>query len=137
MDDCLFCKIAERDIPCEKVYEDQDVLAFLDIHPINPGHTLVIPKKHAADISALTRADFERLMGCVHALAPIVKKAVQADGINIGMNNGGAAGQLVFHAHLHIIPRYQNDGFRHWHGNPYGNGEIRAVAEKIRSAVAN
>jgi len=135
MNDCLFCKIVAGDIPCEKIYEDEDTFAFLDIHPINRGHALVIPKIHAENIYDIPREDFCNLMETVRQLAPAVKDAVNADGINIGMNNDGAAGQLVFHAHIHIIPRFVSDGHRHWHGTPYQNGEIRMVAEAIRIAV--
>lgn len=72
-------------------------------------------------------------METVRTLAPIVKSAVGADGINIGMNNGGAAGQIIFHAHVHIIPRHGEDGFRHWHGAPYEEGEAEKIGEKIRN----
>lgn len=137
MNECLFCKIVNGGIPCEKVYEDTDVLAFLDIHPINRGHTLVIPKQHANNIYDIPEEGFEQLMRHVHRLAPTIKEAVDADGINIGMNNDGAAGQLVFHAHVHIIPRFTNDGFRHWHGAPYTDGAMRATADAIKGVLEN
>lgn len=130
---CLFCKIISGEIPSEKVFEDEHTYAFLDIHPINRGHTLVVPKKHAENIHDISSTDFCTLMETVRTLSPIIKKAVGADGINIGINNGGAAGQIIFHAHAHIIPRYGNDGFRHWHGTPYQEGEIAKTGEMIRS----
>lgn len=132
--DCLFCKIIRGEIPSEKIYEDEDTYAFLDIHPINKGHTLVIPKVHAENIYDISSESFAALMKTVHLLTPTVKNAVNADGINIGINNGHAAGQLVFHSHVHIIPRFADDGFLHWHGEPYEEGEIQKTAEHIREA---
>lgn len=133
--DCLFCKIIHGEIPSEKIYEDEHTYAFLDIHPINKGHTLVIPKMHAENIHDISSENFCTLMETVRNLTPIVKDAVRADGINIGINNGHAAGQLVFHAHVHIIPRFTDDGFLHWHGAPPTEGELPAVATQIRNSI--
>jgi histidine triad (HIT) family protein len=130
--DCLFCKIIAGNIPAEKIYEDESTFAFLDIHPINKGHTLVIPKKHASDIHDIPSLDFCATMETARQLATRIKQAVNADGINIGINNGHAAGQLVFHAHVHIIPRYNNDGFATWHGEDYKEGEMHRIGEVIR-----
>jgi histidine triad (HIT) family protein len=133
--DCLFCQIVAGTIPSEKVYEDKTTYAFLDIHPVNPGHTLVIPKIHASNIYDIPQADFCTLMETVRRLAPLVKKAVSADGINIGMNNDGAAGQLVFHAHIHIIPRFEGDGHHHWHSAPYQEGEMPTIGSALRAHI--
>lgn len=135
MTDCLFCKIAGGAIACEKVYEDEKTFAFLDIRPVNRGHTLVIPKAHHANIYEIPSEDFAAVMETVRKLAPRVKAAVSADGINIGMNNDGAAGQLVFHAHVHVIPRFEHDGYRHWHGEEYKIGEMEDVGRRIREAL--
>ena len=135
MEDCIFCKIIRGDIPAEKIYGDDAVFAFLDIHPVNYGHTLVVPKKHAENIYDISKEEFAKVMERVHMLAPKIKEAIGADGINIGMNNDPAAGQLVFHAHIHIIPRFENDGHRHWHGEPYKEGEVEATAKKIRGII--
>lgn len=129
--DCLFCKIVARDIPCEKVYEDEDTFAFLDIHPINRGHTLVVPKEHYKNMYEIPAEKFAQVMNTAHLLAPKIKSAVGAHGINIGINNDGPAGQLVFHLHVHIIPRFEGDGFAHWHGNPYQEGEIKTIKDII------
>jgi histidine triad (HIT) family protein len=129
--DCLFCKIIRGEIPSEKIFEDEHTYAFLDIHPINKGHTLVIPKMHAENIHDISSENFCTLMETVRRLALVVKDAMSADGINIGINNGKAAGQLVFHAHAHIIPRFTGDGFLHWHGEPYKEGEIKSIKEAI------
>lgn len=132
MNDCLFCKIIQGDIPARKVYEDDNVLAFLDIRPVHPGHTLLLPKRHARNILDMADADAGVLFSKLPLIARAVKEAVSAGGINIGMNNEAPAGQLVFHAHIHIIPRFENDGLVHWPSSPYANtDEEIAIAEKI------
>lgn len=136
MPDCLFCKIANGTISSEKVYEDEHTLAFLDIRPVNRGHTLVIPKAHHANIYDIPPQDFAAVMETVRMLAPHIKAAVGADGINIGMNNDDAAGQLIFHAHVHIIPRFTHDGHRHWHGEGYALGQMEDVGQSIREELA-
>ncbi len=130
---CLFCKIIKGEIPSAKVYEDEHSYAFLDIKPINLGHTLLLPKKHFANLYEIPDDALSRLAPTIKKLAIAVKKAVGADGINIGMNNDNAAGQLVFHAHIHIMPRFKNDGHQHWHGKQYQDSEIDGVAKKIIS----
>ena len=134
--DCLFCKIIKGDIPSAKVYEDEYSFAFLDIKPINLGHTLLVPKKHVTNLYEMPDEVLAELAPIIKKLGIAVKKAVGADGINIGMNNDPAAGQLVFHAHIHIMPRFKNDGHEHWHGTPYKNdAEIKTVAENIVSKL--
>lgn len=132
MNDCLFCKIIKKEIPSEKVYEDEYSYAFLDIKPINPGHTLLVPKKHFANLYEMPDEVLANLAPTIKKLAIAIKKAVGADGINIGMNNDSAAGQLVFHAHIHIMPRFKNDGHEHWHGTPYQGGEKEEIATRIK-----
>lgn len=108
--DCIFCKIACGEIPSNTVYEDADFRVILDAAPANPGHCLVLPKKHGANIFELDN----ELVAAAHSLAAkiasAVKKAVNADGINIIQNNGAAAGQSVNHYHVHIVPRFKDDG---------------------------
>lgn len=135
--DCLFCKIVTGDVPSDTIYEDGHSFAFLDIKPINPGHTLLVPKKHFANLYEIPDEVLRALAPTIKKLAVGVKKAVGADGINIGMNNDPAAGQLVFHAHIHIMPRFRGDGHEHWHGTPHQKEEMRRVAEKIKSALEN
>lgn len=136
MNDCLFCKIIQGDIPARKVYEDDNVLAFLDIRPVHPGHTLLLPKRHARNILDMADADAGVLFSKLPLIACAVKEAVSAGGINIGMNNEAPAGQLVFHAHIHIIPRFENDGLVHWPSSPYANtDEEIAIAEKISARL--
>ncbi len=134
---CLFCKIIKGEIPSIKVYENDDVFSFLDIHPVNPGHTLVIPKNHFANIHDTPEEKFGTLMIGAKKIATAVKEGLRADGINIGMNNEPAAGQLVFHAHIHVIPRFASDGFQHWKGRKnYKDGEAEETAQKIQNILA-
>lgn len=114
MTDCIFCKIIKGEIPCEKVYENDKIFAFLDIKPISKGHTLVVPKDHYLDIFDTPEDVLSDLLVKAKKVAKAVMNATKADGINIGMNNKPAAGQVIFHTHLHIIPRFSNDGLKHW-----------------------
>ena len=107
---CIFCKIAAGEIPCTKIYEDEYTLAFADIAPINPGHTLVITKNHYQQFLALPEELACRLIIAVSAVSEILAKEFQPDGFNIMTNVNEAAGQSVTHCHFHIIPRYWNDG---------------------------
>ncbi len=129
--DCVFCKIIKGEIPCAKVYEDDKIFAFLDIEPVNEGHTLVVPKRHHESLFELPEEFLSSGLGAIKKIAVAVQKAMDADGINIGMNNGRAAGQAVFHAHFHIIPRFENDGLEHWKRKSYQEREIEATARRI------
>jgi len=131
--DCIFCRMAAGQVPVIKIYEDQVVLAFLDINPVSDGHTLVIPKRH-----------FERLHDCpaelvgqvgsrLGKIAKAVADAMNSEGYNVLCNNGRAAGQIVEHLHFHIIPRNTTDGvFDHWPAYKYEEGRIEAIAAEIR-----
>ena len=138
MTDCLFCKIIAGEIPAQKVYEDDTVLAFLDIHPVNIGHTLVIPKTHSVNLYETPNETLAHTMVVVKKLSIAIKKAVGADGINIEMNNEPVAGQVIFHTHWHIVPRFQGDGFTHWRSpRDYNDGEAVEVAQKISLSLDN
>lgn len=132
MPDCVFCKIIKKEIPADIVYEDENALAFLDITPINPGHVLLIPKEHYENLYDLPDKELTQLAPIIKKLAIAIKKGVNADGINIGMNNERPSGQLVPHAHFHIIPRFSNDGYHHWRGAPYKEGEPSQIANQIK-----
>lgn len=108
MTDCIFCKIVDGEIPSRDVYEDRSVLAFLDANPLSPGHTLVIPKEHAAMIEDVVESP--AVWDVTRKLAPQVASAVDAPAYNVGVNNGAAAGQEVPHVHMHIVPRFEGDG---------------------------
>jgi len=135
MENCIFCKIIKGEIPAEKIYEDEICFAFLDVNPVNLGHTLLIPKKHYENIYELPDDLLPKMSLVLKKLMIAVKKGVGADGMNLGMNNGEAAGQLVFHAHFHLMPRYTNDGHVHWKGTPHTPEENKLTAEKIKENI--
>jgi histidine triad (HIT) family protein len=110
---CIFCKIAQKEAPASIVYEDEKVVAFLSIQPINVGHTLVVPKEHYENIHEIPEEEVAYLYKIVKKLSPAIKKAVEAEGIRIVQNNGEAAGQVIFHLHVHIIPMNKNRPWVH------------------------
>tara|TARA_B100000745_G_scaffold300607_1_gene255918 strand:+ start:8530 stop:8904 length:375 start_codon:yes stop_codon:yes gene_type:complete len=120
------------EIPSYKVYEDDEVFAFLDAKPINPGHTLVIPKEHHKDLYEIPDETLKKLSVAVKKVAMSIKKGINPDGINIGMNNETAAGQVVFHAHIHVIPRLKSDNLEHWPGQELSKEESEEVLTKIK-----
>lgn len=132
MEDTVFSKIIRREMPAHIVYEDEDTLAFLDISPVSKGHTLVIPKKPVRNIFDTDEDTLTAVMRTVHKVAPAVRKAMDADGLNIHSNHEAAAGQAVFHMHFHIIPRFVNDGLKTWPHVAYGADEMPIVAKKIQ-----
>lgn len=133
---CIFCKIIKGELPSHKIHEDENTLAFLDISPVNIGHTLVIPKAHYKNIFETPEEIMVDLMKTVHKLSKAIKTALNADGINVTMNNDPAAGQVVFHSHIHIIPRITDDGFPLWKGKrPYEEGEKDLVTRKITEVL--
>ncbi|NLP49946.1 HIT family protein [Bacillus sp. RO1] len=139
MSDCIFCKIIDGDIPASKVYEDEHVLAFLDISQVTKGHTLVIPKVHKENIYELTPEIAEKLFKVVPKIANSIKEQFEPIGLNLLNNNGEAAGQSVFHYHLHIIPRYgKGDGFGAvWKSNQsdYTTQQLQEIASKINQGI--
>ncbi|MCG1004287.1 MULTISPECIES: HIT family protein [Halobacterium] len=114
-EDCIFCQIVDGEIPARVVYEDADVLAFLDANPLAAGHTLVIPKAHHETLGDVPPESGEMMFAALHYLTPIVEESVDASGSNVAFNNGEAAGQEVPHVHGHIIPRFDDDGGRPIH----------------------
>jgi len=132
--DCIFCKIVKGEIPSSKVFETAEILAFLDIGPINKGHALVIPKAHYANLWEIPQELGQELLAAMQAVGKAVMDATGADGLNVGMNNFEAAGQLVFHAHFHLVPRFEGDGFKLWPPGKYQDmDEMAALAKAIRS----
>ncbi len=133
MTDCLFCKIATGEIPSYTVYETEHVRAFLDIYPIHPGHVLVVPKNHSTDLLDTDAEILGHMIAAAKHVAPAVISATKADGLNIGMNNKEAAGQEIFHIHLHVIPRYKDDGLKTWGKNLFKDDEHKeAIANAIK-----
>ena len=108
--DCLFCKIANKKIPAEIIYEDGDTLAVLDIHPRAAGHTMILPKTHADSILDLPQNKIGPVFSAVQKVTAMLQSSLQADAFTIGINNGKYSGQLIDHLHVHIIPRWRGDG---------------------------
>lgn len=132
---CLFCKIIQKEIPSIAVYESDDVYAFLDIHPVHPGHTLVVPKQHCEGVLTCDPAVLSEVARAAKYVAHAVTSGLGVSGFNLIQNEGAVAGQVIPHLHIHVIPRVQGDGLTHWPGTPYPNPEaMTAVAEKIRGA---
>ncbi|MCF7865541.1 MAG: HIT family protein [Candidatus Pacebacteria bacterium] len=135
-ENCIFCKIVAGEIAASKVYEDDETIAFLDIQPVNPGHTLVIPKDHFENIYTTPVMTWMRVQMTAQKVALAVKHATDADGVNIYMNNEAAAGQVVPHTHVHIIPRYNDDNLTLWHGTAYKDPEeMESFADKISTEL--
>lgn len=133
--DCIFCKIVRNEIPRALVYEDDETMAFVALHYTNKGQVLVIPKDHVENIYGFSEELVARWMLTIKKMAIAVKNATDADGVNLIMNNEEAAGQVVFHAHMHIIPRFNNDGLSHWPAHDYLDGAIEEWREKIIKEV--
>lgn len=130
MDSCIFCKIGKGEIPCHKIYEDKDFLAFLDIHPHAKGHTVIIPKKHAETIFDFNDAKAKKMMIAVKRTMEKIQSVLKSAGFNTGWNHNQAGGQVIPHLHIHIFPRYENDGGGSFHSiikNP-GNLSVEEVA---------
>lgn len=108
-ENCIFCKIANGEIPAATLYEDEDFRVILDLGPASKGHALILPKQHAADLFELPYEVAAKVLPLAKTIAARLKEGLGADGINLVQNNGKAAGQTVFHFHMHLIPRYQND----------------------------
>ena len=136
MSDCIFCKIVKGEIPSSKVYEDEDVYAFLDIGPLSWGHTLVIPKKHVERITGMLPDEVAALMRVVPKLAEAVIRATGAEGLNVLQNNGRVSGQAVDHLHVHLIPRHAGDGLGYrWNAKQYPEGEMQKWHGKVMEAM--
>jgi len=136
-DNCVFCGIVRGSIPCTKVYEDDDVIAFMDIGPVVKGHTLVIPKTHHNPITETPVAVLQKLIAVVREIAWAQMTGLNADGVNVSQANGKTAGQIVPHIHFHVIPRFSTDG-HHWNWTPRQydtNDEMQTYADRIRQAL--
>ncbi len=135
MDDCIFCKILKGEIPSSKIYEDEFTIAFLDIMPVNKGHALVIPKGHYETLLDIPEKELCAWIKTVQKVSGAVMKATGAGGFNLGMNNFKVSGQLVPHAHMHIIPRFGDDGLKHWGQGNYEEEEMKGFEEKIKESL--
>lgn len=135
MDNCIFCKIVAGEIPAEKIYEDNETLVFLDIAPSNPGHALVITKKHFANMEEIDEQTLCSLVKTVKKIGLALKKGLGIAGYNIQVNNDPIAGQIVPHIHFHIVPRKENDGIKLWPQGKYAEGEAEKIAGKIKNNI--
>jgi histidine triad (HIT) family protein len=134
-DDCLFCKIVKGEIPCIKIYEDENALAFMDIAPLNQGHVLIIPKSHYETILDIEPDVFGWLGNVVTRVCKAVQKTLKPDGINVMQLNGKAANQVVPHLHIHVVPRNFGDGLSicAWNPIPGSMDQIKSTAEAIKA----
>ena len=134
--DCIFCKIIAGEIPSFKLYEDDESLAFMDINPAAEGHSLVIPKEHAADVHAVSDAAISAAVRTAKKVASAIEKTLSPDGINLVQCNGAAAAQSIFHFHMHVLPRREGDDLKlNWGLKPGDMEAIGALAERIRTNI--
>ena len=136
MEDCIFCKIIAGKIPAAKIYEDEKIISFLDIMPANKGHCLVVPRKHAQTLIEMSEEDLVATVKAAKKIARALSLSFGNGSFNIVMNNGKEAGQLVNHAHIHLIPRFQKDRLRiKWSHLKYEGDEMNEYAEKIKKFI--
>lgn len=136
MDDCIFCKIVEGEIDSAKVFEDSDVLVFLDVNPLTKGHCLVVPKKHFENIFDIDKDILQKIIVTAKDISIRIKNNLQADGIRLSQSNGKIAHQEIMHLHVHVIPRYKDDGIvmnDHGRAQPLKVDieELKKIAEQI------
>jgi histidine triad (HIT) family protein len=141
MSECVFCKIAKGEAPASVVFSDEKTIAFLDTQPVNPGHVLVIPRAHIAELSRLESETGGQLFeAAMIAAAGLRKSGLRCEGINLFLADGEAAFQEVFHVHLHVIPRFRGDGFGLTFGSHYGRKperrELDIIADQVRRAIS-
>ena len=130
---CIFCKIVQKQAPASIIYEDETVIVFLDIRPLNMGHTLVIPKPHYVDIFDIPENLLLQVHKVAKQIAPAIKKATNADGISIIQQNGKAAGQDIFHLHVHVVPRFDGQKLPHFNElKEVERAKLDEMAKKIK-----
>ena len=133
--DCVFCAIVAGEASAVFVHEDPEHVAFMDKFPINPGHVLVVPRTHHPDALSMPEGEVGRLFTKAAWIGRAVKAAMEADGVNLGQNSGAAAGQIIFHVHVHVISRYDREGGRWPRRAPSDLVALEAVAARIRGAL--
>ena len=136
--DCLFCRIVTGEIPATKVYEDDEVVAFLDIYPINPGHVLIVPRAHHATLAELPDALAMAAARVVPRLTRAILAATVAPGLHLIVNNGVVAGQTIHHVHWHLIPRFEGDAVDWpWPHQSYSGAELEETRGRIVAGLKN
>jgi histidine triad (HIT) family protein len=133
--DCIFCKIINSDIPSHKLYEDDKVMAFLDILPISPGHTIIVPKTHVADLENLSEEDVCAMTLSVKRIGKAMISGLSVKGYSIFLDNKSAANQHVPHIHFHLVPRAEGDGLERWPQSGYSEGEAEGCLKKIQDEL--
>lgn len=128
---CVFCQIISGEIPSYKVYEDERTLAFLDQHPVRPGHTLVVTKIHYANLEEISEEDLGTLIVTVKKVGSLLKSKLGVEGYNVNFNNDPVAGQVINHVHFHVVPRASSDGLELWPGHEYAPGEEDIIINKL------
>jgi len=137
MSECIFCRIVAKQIPATVVHEDEDTLAFMDIGQVNPGHVLIAVKKHADNIFALDEAQASAVFRSATRVARAIRAAFEPQGLSVYQANGKAAGQTVFHLHIHLVPRYEGDGMAlSWPVKNPPREKLAEYAEKIKARLA-
>ncbi len=130
---CVFCQIIAGEISAHKLYEDENILAFLDIKPVNPGHVLVMPKKHYQNLEDTPAEILSAVMAVVKKIGQLLKDKLGAAGYNVTENNDPVAGQIIPHLHFHVIPRHEGDGHPQWRQREYAPGEAEAILKQLSS----
>lgn len=134
--DCVFCRIVAGTLPCFKLYEDGRHVAFLDINPVNPGHVLIVPKRHSSGLLDADDADLAATLPLARLIASVIDDELHPDGINLHQANGPGAAQSVFHFHLHIVPRRVDDGlFLNWPLIPGDRAAIQGLTDRLKAAL--
>lgn len=132
-EDCIFCKIVDGEIPAAKLLETDRILSFLDVNPVNEGHALVVPKRHAENLLDLRQKEMHAAIFAVQRVSRAVVRVTDADGFNVLQNNGKVSGQEIPHAHFHVIPRFEGDGFNlGWRQGSYEEGAMEQLREDIK-----
>jgi len=133
--DCLFCQIVAGDVPSIKVAESENVIAILDVNPVNFGHTLIIPKKHSSNMLDADDETLKEMILFTQRVAQAILTGLNYEAFNLELNNGRISGQIITHLHWHIVPRTADDGLLHWSGKKYPGGEAEKIAAKIRAQI--
>ena len=138
MTDCIFCAIVDGSAPAELVAEDEHTLSFMDVNPVNPGHVLTVPRRHAVDIWGLTEEESANLMVATRRVCDQIRGALTPPGLDLFVANGEAGGQTVFHVHVHAIPRWPSDNWIDpWTPTPGDSAEIANIAARLRASASD
>jgi len=136
MENCVFCKIVKGEIPCSKIWEDEEFLAFLSIDPVCDGHTIVIPKKHYENVFVCDDEVLGKLNIVCKKIGLILRERLGCEGVNILNNSGESAGQEIFHIHFHVFPRFEGDGHKLWFFDKSENlRDLEEVAKSLNKIV--